>query len=205
MERNEYITYVKNELKTTLNTVKAFSDDDAFMETISLVSELCINSLKAGNKILLAGNGGSAADSQHIAGELVSRFNFDRDGLPAIALTTDTSILTAIGNDYGYKNLFKRQIQALGNPGDIFLCYKTSGNSENIILAINEAKVNIKTVCLTGINDGAVDRLADFLIKIPSKSTPKIQEGHLICGHIICGLIEEAILEIKKHKSTMHK
>ena len=177
MERNEYITYVKNELKTTLNTVKAFSDDDAFMETISLVSELCINSLKAGNKILLAGNGGSAADSQHIAGELVSRFNFDRDGLPAIALTTDTSILTAIGNDYGYKNLFKRQIQALGNPGDIFLCYTTSGNSENIILAINEAKeMNIKTVCLTGINDGAVDRLADFLIKNYQKVHQKFKK-----------------------------
>ena len=143
---------------------------------------------------MLAGNGGSAADAQHIAGELVSRFEFDRPGLPAIALTTDTSILTAIGNDYGYHRLFARQIEALGNKGDIFIAYSTSGNSENICEALGVAKEReIITVGMTGNKGGKMNILCDFLIEIPSSSTPKIQEGHLVIGHIICGLIEDEL------------
>ena len=148
---------------------------------------------KSGNKVLLAGNGGSAADSQHIAGELVSRFMFDRPGLPAIALTTDTSIITAIGNDYGYESLFSRQIQALGKSGDIFIAYSTSGKSPNILNALVEAKVGIKSIGLTGNKKAEMNNLCDIVLEVPSADTPKIQEGHLVIGHIICGIIENNI------------
>ena len=149
---------------------------------------------KSGKKILLAGNGGSAADSQHIAGELVSRFAFDRPGLAAIALTTDTSILTAIGNDYGYECLFSRQIQALGEDGDIFIAYSTSGKSPNILKAITEAKDRgIYTIGLTGNRKAEMNDICDIILEVPSSDTPKIQEGHLIIGHILCGIIENKI------------
>jgi D-sedoheptulose 7-phosphate isomerase len=142
----------------------------------------------------LAGNGGSAADAQHIAGELVSRFAFDRPGLPAVALTTDSSILTAIGNDYGFERLFERQIQANGNSGDVFIGYSTSGKSPNVLRAFEAARLaGIVTVGLTGNRGGPMLDLCDHLLAIPSDSTPKIQEGHLVVGHIICGLIENAM------------
>jgi D-sedoheptulose 7-phosphate isomerase len=164
------------------------------IDEIEKASFKCVEILKKGNKILLAGNGGSAADSQHIAGELVSRFAFDRPGLSAVALTTDTSIITAVGNDYGYESLFSRQIQALGNEGDIFLAYSTSGESPNILKALEEAKNNkIVSIGMTGGRKGSMNKLCDFLIEIPSIDTPKIQEGHLVVGHIICGLIEKEI------------
>lgn len=167
---------------------------DLLLSSIIDAASACIKSLKQGGKILLAGNGGSAADSQHIAGELVSRFAFDRPGLPSVALTTDTSILTAIGNDYGYEKLFSRQIQALGKEGDVFVGYSTSGKSPNIIKAFEQARqMGIITVGLTGNRGGPMVELCDHLLAVPSSDTPKIQEGHLVLGHIICGLIEEAI------------
>jgi D-sedoheptulose 7-phosphate isomerase len=144
----------------------------------------------------LAGNGGSAADAQHIAAEFVSRFAFDRPGLSAVALTTDTSILTAVGNDYGYDKLFSRQIQAIGRAGDIFMGYTTSGRSKNILNAFEEARIQgLVTIGLSGKNGGEIIELCDFLIEIPSQSTPKIQEGHLIVGHLVCGLVESAIFK----------
>ena len=145
-------------------------------------------------EILLAGNGGSAADAQHIAGELVSRFAFDRPGLPAIALTTDSSILTAIGNDYGYEKLFARQVQAHSNKGDVFIGYSTSGKSPNILRALEEAQdLGLVCVGLTGNRGGPMQGLCDYLLEIPSDDTPKIQEGHLVLGHILCGLIEKRL------------
>jgi D-sedoheptulose 7-phosphate isomerase len=169
--------------------------DTELIQKIEHVANECITCIKGGGKILLAGNGGSAADAQHIAGELVSRFAFDRPGLPAIALTVDTSILTAIGNDYGYEKLFSRQIQALGQKGDIFIAYSTSGKSPNILAALDQAKIQgLTTVGLTGNRDsGTMAQLCNFLLKTPSKDTPKIQEGHLVIGHILCGLIESEI------------
>ena len=151
--------------------------------------------MRSGGKILLAGNGGSAVDSQHIAGELVSRFAFDRPGLPAIALTTDTSIITAISNDYGYELLFSRQIQALANPGDVLIGYSTSGKSLNILQAFKEArKRKMFTVFFTGAGESSINELIDCaMINIPSVITPKIQEVHLVLGHIMCGLIEKNI------------
>jgi D-sedoheptulose 7-phosphate isomerase len=168
--------------------------DEAIISALEETAEACINAMRSGRKILLAGNGGSAADAQHIAGEFVSRFAFDRPGLPAIALTTDTSIITAIGNDYGYETLFARQIQANGNSGDIFVGYSTSGKSRNILRAFEGAK-NKGLICvgMTGSGESPMHELCDYLLQVPSTDTPKIQEGHLVLGHIICGLVENAL------------
>ena len=192
--------YFLSQLEQTEELIKAMKADRKILNTMTEVSDVCVESLQAGGKVLLAGNGGSAADAQHIAGELVSRFAFDRPGLPAIALTTDTSIMTAIGNDYGYEKLFERQIQALGNSGDIFIAYSTSGNSKNIVAALREAKrKGLVSVGLTGNRRGAMDELCDFVFAVPSPNTPKIQEGHLIIGHTLCGIIEEKIFGKKNN------
>ncbi len=189
-------SHISIQIKQTRQLMDAMLEDAALLENIAQAAEACIHSLKNGGKILLAGNGGSAADAQHIAGELVSRFLFDRPGLPAVALTTDTSILTAIGNDYGYERLFARQIQALGRPGDVFVAYSTSGNSPNICIALEEARTRgIVTVGMTGSRKGAMNTSCDYLLEVPSSETPKIQEGHLVLGHILCGLVEAALFE----------
>ncbi len=186
--------YIFNQINETQKILEAILNDRGIIESVQRASEICIQSLRSGGKILLAGNGGSAADSQHIAGELVSRFAFDRPGLPAIALTTDTSIITAISNDYGYELLFSRQIQALANPGDVLIGYSTSGKSLNILQAFKEArKRKMFTVFFTGAGESSIDELVDCAINIPSLITPKIQEGHLVLGHIMCGLIEKNI------------
>lgn len=186
--------YIVNQIEEAIQVQQRMLNDNELLEKITISANKCIDSLKSGKKILLAGNGGSAADSQHIAGELVSRFAFDRPGLPAIALTTDTSILTAIGNDYGYECLFSRQIQALGNDGDIFIAYSTSGKSPNILKAIKEAKDRgIYTIGLTGNRKAEMNDMCEIILEVPSSDTPKIQEGHLIIGHILCGIIENKI------------
>jgi D-sedoheptulose 7-phosphate isomerase len=186
--------YIVNQIEEAIKVQQRMLNDDELLEKITISANKCIDSLKSGKKILLAGNGGSAADSQHIAGELVSRFAFDRPGLAAIALTTDTSILTAIGNDYGYECLFSRQIQALGNDGDIFIAYSTSGKSPNILKAITEAKDRgIYTIGLTGNRKAEMNDMCEIILEVPSSDTPKIQEGHLIIGHILCGIIENKI------------
>ena len=186
--------YVIKELRKSASLIDMIMEDKSLISTIVESSKLCINALENNNKIMLAGNGGSAADSQHIAAELVSRFNFDRPGLPAMALTTDTSILTATGNDYGYEEVFARQIQANGREGDIFIAYSTSGNSPNILKALDIAtSEGIKSIGLTGNKGGLMNKSCDYLIAVPASETPKIQEGHAIIGHIICGLIEETI------------
>lgn len=186
--------YLLEQLEQTSMVIDFIKNDDNLLNVMLEVAAECIKCLGSGGKLLLAGNGGSAADAQHIAGELVSKFAFDRPGLPAIALTTDTSVITAIGNDYGYEKVFERQIQALGNLGDIFFAYSTSGNSKNIVTALREAKKRgLITVGVTGNNEGAMNEFCDYVIKVPSKSTPKIQEGHLVIGHLLCGIIEKNI------------
>lgn len=186
--------YIKNEIMESYKTKKTLCEDDSLINIIKIVTEKAIVAYKNHNKILLAGNGGSAADAQHIAGELVSRFKFDRPGLPAIALTTDTSIITSIGNDYGYDKLFERQIQANGIKGDIFIGITTSGNSINIIKAFEMCrKKGIITVGLTGISGGKVEKLCNYCIKAPSNETPRIQESHIMIGHIICAIIEKEL------------
>lgn len=186
--------YILSQIEITQKIINLMLQDKILMSRLEAAASACVNALKGGNKILLAGNGGSAADAQHIAGELVSRFAFDRPGLSAIALTTDTSILTAIGNDYGYERLFQRQVQSHGHEGDIFIAYSTSGKSPNILMALSEARLRgIVCIGLTGNLGGPMVDLCDYLLEIPSANTPRIQEGHLVIGHILCGLIERSI------------
>ena len=187
-------SYIEDQLKQSHTVISAILEDQSLKQALSRAIDACIGSLKSGGKILLAGNGGSAADAQHIAGELVSRFAFDRPGLAAVALTTDTSILTAVGNDYGYEMLFSRQIQALGRKGDVFVAYSTSGKSPNILKALQASKeLGLITIGLTGNRNGPMNAMCDHVLSMPSADTPKIQEGHLIMGHILCGAIELAL------------
>jgi D-sedoheptulose 7-phosphate isomerase len=186
--------YINSQIEESLGVKKGMLEDKRLINTIETVAVKIINTFANGKKILLAGNGGSAADAQHIAAEFVSKFYFDRPGLAAIALTTDSSILTAIGNDYGYENLFSRQIESLSNEGDVFLAYSTSGNSENIIKALKECKKKgVVSVGLTGDGDCKMEFLCDYYISIPSEDTPRIQEGHALVGHLICAIVEESI------------
>jgi D-sedoheptulose 7-phosphate isomerase len=183
--------YIRQQLSRSVEIFDQLLRDGQLVETLGRVAKLCTEALKEGNKILFAGNGGSAADSQHLAGEFVSRFAFDRPGLFALALTTDTSVLTAIGNDYGYEQLFARQIQAVGTAGDVFFAISTSGRSPNVLEALRMARrKRLHTVGFTGNSDGPMAEYCDFLIRAPAQETPKIQEVHITLGHIICGLVE---------------
>lgn len=182
---------VTSYLEDSLSVVSSIVANKGLQSKIEQLALLIVSSLKKGGKIMFIGNGGSAADSQHMAAEYVSRFAFDRKGLPGIALTTDTSILTAIGNDYSFDNVFSRQLNALGNEGDILIAYSTLGRSLNIVKAINEAKsMGIYSVLFTGLEGSALSN-ADLTIASPSSSTPHIQEGHLILGHLLCYLVEK--------------
>jgi D-sedoheptulose 7-phosphate isomerase len=182
------------QLRATADNLKAMSEDRQLHAALARVAQTCIEALRRGNKILFAGNGGSAADAQHLAGELVSRFNYDRPGLPAFALTTDTSVLTAIGNDYGYEHLFARQIEAVGMRGDVFIGISTSGRSPNVLKALRTARERgLVTVGLTGRSGGAMPELCDHCLRVPADATPRIQEGHISLGHTLCYLIERAL------------
>ena len=187
---------IKQELNEHLTTL------DATMKSIGssleVAANICIDSLKQGGKILLFGNGGSAADAQHIAAELVGRYKLERKGLSAIALSTDTSSLTAIANDYGYEHVFDRQIEALANPEDVAIGISTSGNSNNVINALKLAKkIGCKSIGLSGKSGGNMNKLCDVNLVIPAKDTARIQEMHILVGHIICHLIE---LEFRNSK-----
>lgn len=183
--------FVQSEFDKTLANFQAMAADEALRQQIADAVALCVSALRDGRKIMFAGNGGSAADAQHWAGELVSRFYYDRPGLSAIALTTDTSILTAIGNDYGYDYTFARQIEALGQNGDVFVAISTSGRSKNIMRAIDacEAK-GVHVIGFTGQAGGDMLPRCGICFRIPSNETPRIQEGHEFIGHLLCGLIE---------------
>lgn len=181
-----------NHITESINVKQRILNDKDVLNQIQQVADLCIQVYKKGGKTLLAGNGGSAADAQHIAGELVNRFYFHRPGIPSIALTTDSSIVTSIGNDYGFDQVFSRQMEAMGNKGDVFIAISTSGNSKNLIKAIKVAKEKgLTTVGLTGGTGGQMAELCDYCIKVPSTETPRIQESHILIGHILCYLIEE--------------
>jgi D-sedoheptulose 7-phosphate isomerase len=163
------------------------------VELIS-IAETITTSLKRGGRLYLAGNGGSAGDAQHIAGEFLSRLNYDRAPLPAVALTTDTSVLTAIGNDYGYEQVFERQIRGLARPEDVFIAISTSGRSPNIIAALRAARsIGTTTVGFTGRSGAAMTEHCDLLLHAPSDATPLIQQIHITAAHAICGLVEQAI------------
>ncbi|EAI6067419.1 D-sedoheptulose 7-phosphate isomerase [Campylobacter jejuni] len=187
-------SYIKEHFQESILVKEQILKDENLITLIKNTSLEVIKAYKNGNKTLLAGNGGSAADAQHIAGEFVSRFYFDRPGIASIALSTDTSILTAIGNDYGYENLFARQVQAQGVKGDVFIGISTSGNSKNILKALELCKQKeIISIGLSGASGGAMNELCDYCIKVPSTCTPRIQEAHILIGHIICAIVEEEL------------
>src|SRR5215472_17081825 len=185
------VTAILDYLVRSRDTLQAAIDDPAFVGVIGEIVEVAAIAIGNGRKLLLAGNGGSAADAQHLAGEMLSRLNYDRAPVAALALTTDTSVLTAIGNDYGYDRLFERQLLALGCPGDVFIAISTSGRSPNILRAIDAAREQrIVTVGFTGRIGGDMPSRCDLCLRAPSDSTPLI---HITAGHIICGLVEERL------------
>ena len=185
---------IQDYLVRSRDTLQAAIDDAEFVAAIRDIAEVTANAIGNGCKLLLAGNGGSAADAQHLAGEMLSRLNYDRAPAAALALTTDTSVLTAIGNDYGYDRLFERQILGLGRAGDVFIAISTSGRSPNILRALEVARERrIVTVGFTGRTGGEMPLRCDLCLRAPSDSTPLIQQVHITAGHIICGLVEERL------------
>ena len=185
---------IQNQLKDSARLIQHM--EKASAESIQLAAEILIQALQNGNKILLCGNGGSAADCQHIAAELVGRYKKIRRGLSAIALTTDTSILTAVGNDLGFDQIFRRQVEALGISGDVLVGMTTSGSSQNVLLALTEAKAKkMKTIAFIGKPSEQISSLADVVITVPSSDTPRIQEVHIVIGHILCDIVERFFSE----------
>jgi len=180
---------IKKEFNAHIKTANLLYD---LTDKVASSAQLCIGCLKNGGKILIFGNGGSAADAQHIAAELVGKYKTNRKGLSAIALTTDTSTLTSIGNDFGYMHVFDRQVEALANKGDVLIGISTSGNSENVISALKLAtKLNCNTIGLSGQDGGEINNICDISLIAPSDDTPRIQEMHIIIGHTICHLIDQ--------------
>lgn len=192
-----YQDYVKEIISDSIAVKQQILDSSELLSAIHDVALLCVKTYQQGNKILLAGNGGSAGDAQHIAAELVARFEFDRPGLPAMALTTDTSMLTAIGNDYGYEKVFSRQLEANAVDGDVFIGISTSGNSKNILTAFESAQPK-GVICVGLCGDGGkIHQMADHVLAVPSSCTARIQESHIMIGHILCGIIEKSIFSPK--------
>ena len=184
---------IQQQIRESLSVKQALLADAAVLGTIETVARLMIDAYRAGNKTLWAGNGGSAADAQHMAGELVNKFTFDRPGLAALSLSTDTSIITAVGNDYGFDRLFARQIEAQGKPGDVFVGISTSGKSRNLVEALKACKdKGITSVAIVGANACPMDDY-DYVIHVPSTVTPRIQECQTLIGHILCYLVEQAL------------
>lgn len=183
---------IRAQIQDNINVAQELLEES--LEIILDVGNKITDVFKKGNKLLLCGNGGSAADSQHIAAEFVNRFRKDRNPLPAIALTTDTSILTSISNDYDYKYSFSKQVQALGQKGDVLIAISTSGMADNVIEAVNTAKKKgLTTIGLTGDGGGKLKNLADICIKVPSHDTPRIQEAHILIGHLLCDIVEKKV------------
>jgi D-sedoheptulose 7-phosphate isomerase len=179
------------QLKHSLATLTAVYTDKSIAKTVAEAGKTIAEAMKAGNKLMVAGNGGSAADSQHIVAEFVSRLTRDRPALPAVALTTDTSILTAIGNDFSFDNIFERQIEAIGVPGDVFLGISTSGNARNLVKALSLCrKKGIVTIGYLGNRGGAMAELCDYSVIVPSDITMHIQESHIALEHILCMVVE---------------
>ena len=172
---------------------------ETLSNTIARAAAVITDCIRSGGKVILFGNGGSAADAQHLAGELVGRFRLERAAFPAMALTTDTSIITAVANDYGYDTIFARQVEAHARRADVVVGISTSGNSANVVAGLEKAKqVGAKTIGLVGGNGGKVAEIADIVLVVPSSDTPRIQEGHITIGHIICDIVEDSLVAMKK-------
>lgn len=194
--RSSNETFIMEHFARSQDTLAQAAGDRTLHASIVKVSDVITNSLRMGGKLLIAGNGGSAADAQHIAGEFLSRLNFDRSPLPAVALTTDSSVLTAVGNDYGYEKVFERQVLGLGKQGDVFIAISTSGRSRNILAALRAAReVGVTTIGFAGSATTEMAPLCDHILSVPSAETPMIQQIHIIIAHIVCGIVERNIFE----------
>lgn len=186
--------YIADYLHQTVTSIGTFAGDAGSIDLLFAMADATVNAMRGGRKLLIAGNGGSAADAQHIAGEFISRLMYDRRPLPAIALTTDTSSLTATANDYGYDHVFERQVLGLGDAGDVFLAISTSGNSPSILRALDAARARgLTTLGFTGAKGGKMRERADLLLAAPSDATPIIQQVHIIAAHVLCALVERAL------------
>jgi D-sedoheptulose 7-phosphate isomerase len=187
---------IKNIISSSIDVKSMVLNDDVLLTTVQQVAEMMVSALRNGQRIYFCGNGGSAADAQHLAAEFSGRFYTDRRALPAEALHCNTSYLTAVANDYSYDVVYSRLIEGIANPGDILVGLSTSGNSKNIVAAFETArKNNIRTVGFTGADGGRMRTLSDYLINIPSADTPRIQESHILLGHIVCQLVEELFFQ----------
>jgi D-sedoheptulose 7-phosphate isomerase len=192
------MTKIKKIIQESIAVKTSLLHDDVLIQTVETISQAVVNAFKADHKVWFCGNGGSAADAQHLAAELSGRFYYDRDPLFAEALHVNTSYITAVGNDYGYDEVYARLVRAKGRKGDILFCISTSGNSPNILKAIEVAKSrDIIVVGMTGKTGGKMGAMCDFLLNVPSKDTPRIQESHILLGHIICQLVEERMFPQK--------
>ncbi len=184
--------FVAQHFHNSRDVLARTASDVNLIATVTAIADAVTQSLRAGGKLLIAGNGGSAADAQHIAGEFLARFNFDRNPLPAIALTANSSVVTALANDYGFDHVFERQIRGLGRPGDVFLAISTSGRSPNILAALKAARdAGLKTIGFGGGSGAAMRALCDLFLAAPSDQTPQIQQIHIVAAHAICGLVEQ--------------
>jgi D-sedoheptulose 7-phosphate isomerase len=187
---SEKLINLQNAIQESITVKQLLLADLVQLNVLSNLIEKIVEVYEKGNKVIFAGNGGSAADAQHLAAEFVSRFEFDRPGLPAISLATDTSMITAIGNDYGFERLFVRQLQAQSRPGDLFIGLTTSGRSPNVLLGLDACKkLGVISAVLCGLG-GELDERVDYPIKVPSRHTPRIQECHILIGHMICAAVE---------------
>lgn len=185
---------IKEVVRESIATKQALLEEEETLELVEQVVEACVEAFRSGKKVLFCGNGGSAADAQHLAGELSGRFYLDREPLFAEAMHVNTSFLTAVANDYSYEEAFARMVRAAGREGDVLFALSTSGNSPNILAAIDSARrMKMKVVGMTGRKGGKFPGLCDFVLKVPSDNTPRIQECHILLGHIICELVEAAI------------
>ena len=185
---------IKKQLEASIHVKQAMLADVDLLNTVEKIATACVKAFRDGNKILLAGNGGSAADAQHIAAEFVGRYEQDRSGIPALALSTNSSTVTAVANDYGYNAIFQRQIQALGKKGDVFFGFTTSGRSPNVVAAVQECKrLGLISVGMTGAGGGDLLELCDYCICVPSGNTARVQESHITIGHVICSLVEQTL------------
>jgi D-sedoheptulose 7-phosphate isomerase len=196
---DRYIEKTRETIKDSIRVKELILSNAALMKKIGEVSEMMIGCYRNGGRVFFAGNGGSAADAQHLAAELVSKFFIEREGLPAEALNCNTSIISAIGNDYSFDRVFARQIEANGKKGDMFVGLSTSGNSRNIVETLESCKKRgIVTVGMTGEGGGKMAALCNILIAVPSKITPRIQEAHITIGHIVCEIVEHELFGGKK-------
>jgi len=190
------IKTIINRINESIEMKEKILKDTHLIEQIDTISQKLIGVYRSNKKVILFGNGGSAADAQHLAAELMNKFYFDRNSLPAIALTVNTSILTAVGNDYSFKKIFSKQLEGIGNEEDAAIGISTSGNSINVIEGLKYAKRNkLYTIAFTGKNGGGINHIVDECIKVPSDDTPRIQEGHIMIGHIICEIIEKELFK----------